>query len=217
MTVSRRPEYMPYLAMIQRCANPQAASYEKYGGRGISVHADWIGAGGFARFLEYIGPRPSNLHQIERIDSDGNYVPGNVKWADTREQARNRSSNKFIEFNGERLCEADWAKRLGISHQQFQRRLADWPLERALTQTRRSTGFSLQPEHYVRLANSPREWTLKPNWAAFRRLKPLLKAGLIEERCRDIAAPDSVSREIVDEWRITDAGATILKELGRDQ
>lgn len=104
------------------------------------VCAEWFGyPHGFNRFVGHIGERPTAGHQIDRINNDGNYEPGNVRWATTKEQARNRSTNFFIEFDGKNLCCADWAEHLGISRQSLQKRLERWPVERALAETCRES------------------------------------------------------------------------------
>jgi hypothetical protein len=86
----RTAEYHAWHAMQSRCFRKSIHNYKDYGGRGITVHADWLGAGGFARFLAYIGPKPSPKHSLDRIDNNGNYAPGNVRWATPTEQMRNR-------------------------------------------------------------------------------------------------------------------------------
>jgi len=81
--------------MKQRCLDPECLIYPNYGGRGISIHAPWIIS--FESFFEHMGPRPSKKHSIDRIDNDGNYEPGNVRWATTKQQRRNTRRSKLDE------------------------------------------------------------------------------------------------------------------------
>lgn len=83
----RTREYNSYRAMHGRCRDPNNVSWKRYGGRGIKVCDEWTGRGGFDRFLAYMGPRPPGM-SIDRIDKDGHYEPGNVRWADKYLQAR---------------------------------------------------------------------------------------------------------------------------------
>lgn len=74
--------------MKTRCKYPNRKDYKWYGGRGITVCAEWID--NFAAFFACVGKRPSPSHSIDRIDVNGNYEPGNVRWATPTEQVRNR-------------------------------------------------------------------------------------------------------------------------------
>lgn len=126
-------EYRSWAGMIVRCTDPDSAAWEHYGARGIRVHAAWVGRGGFERFVAHVGPRPSPQHSIDRIDNDGNYEPGNVRWATAKEQARNTRRNVWIELNGERLCASDIASRAGVSRQAIEQRIASgWTAEELL-------------------------------------------------------------------------------------
>lgn len=105
------PEHYIWRGMIARCHSVKRKDYHKYGGRGISVCNVWRKS--YALFLEDVGPRPSTKHQIDRIDTLGNYEPGNCRWVTSKENNSNRRDTHFIEANGERLCIAAWAERLG--------------------------------------------------------------------------------------------------------
>lgn len=86
---TKTPEYVAWDNMKQRCLNQNRDQYEDYGGRGIEVCARWLHS--FENFLADIGRRPSPKHTLDRYpDNDGNYEPGNVRWATRSEQSRNR-------------------------------------------------------------------------------------------------------------------------------
>ena len=82
------PEYDIWKAMKQRCANPNNISYKHYGARGIKVCRRWERS--FLAFIKDVGRRPSPNHSIDRIDNDGDYKPGNVRWATESQQQRNK-------------------------------------------------------------------------------------------------------------------------------
>jgi hypothetical protein len=78
--------------MIQRCTNPNEAGYKNYGGRGIRVCDAWLSS--FEAFYAHVGPKLSPKLSLDRIDNDGNYEPGNVRWATRSEQRMNRRRMK---------------------------------------------------------------------------------------------------------------------------
>lgn len=81
-------EYRSWLAMKRRCLDTTNDNYRYYGGRGIRVHDAW--AASFEAFLRDVGPAPTQSHELDRIDSNGHYEPGNVRWATRSEQVHNR-------------------------------------------------------------------------------------------------------------------------------
>lgn len=90
----RSREYSTWRAMFTRCTNPSATGYEHYGGRGIRITSRWLGEHGFEHFLSDMGPRPANT-SLDRVDNDGNYEPGNCRWATPKEQARNQRPRRL--------------------------------------------------------------------------------------------------------------------------
>ncbi len=119
-----------WLGMIQRCRDPNAQDWDRYGGRGIKVCERWQS---FENFLADMGVRPDGM-SVERDDNDGDYTPDNCRWATRSEQQRNRRSNVLLTYNGETLCVAEWAIRTGINRMTLHTRInRDWPVERILT------------------------------------------------------------------------------------
>jgi hypothetical protein len=108
--LSHVPEYKVWCSMRERCYDKNNIGYENYGGRGIKVCDVWLGEDGFSNFIKDMGFRPSKTHQIDRINSNGNYTPSNCRWATQKEQARNRRSNKFLTIKGETKTLAEWAE-----------------------------------------------------------------------------------------------------------
>jgi hypothetical protein len=115
--------------MIQRCHSPKNKSYPRYGERGIQVCTEWRES--FEAFSAHMGIRPEGL-TLDRINSKGNYEPGNVRWATYTQQARNTSRNHLVTIDGETKCLAEWCeilnepwttvkKRVAAGHEPFTR------------------------------------------------------------------------------------------------
>ena len=85
-------EYSIWNAMRQRCTNPNSQRWKHYGGRGIKVCDEWLKS--FVSFYEHIGPKPGPEYSLDRINNDGNYEPGNVRWATIIQQANNQRRNR---------------------------------------------------------------------------------------------------------------------------
>lgn len=107
------PEYRTWLSMRRRCFDPTSDKYHLYGGRGISVDSRWHS---FAAFLEDMGRKPSPRHSIDRYpNNNGNYEPGNVRWATAIEQARNKRTNHLIDFHGKPTPLSQFAELIGAN------------------------------------------------------------------------------------------------------
>lgn len=105
-------EYHAWAAMKARCGNPNSHSYRNYGGRGIKVWKGWIND--FQAFFDHMGCAPDKHHSVDRIDNNRGYVPGNVRWATQKEQARNTRANTLISAFGLNLKLCEWSERSGI-------------------------------------------------------------------------------------------------------
>ena len=117
----KTPEYRVWASMIGRCSYEGDTNFKKYGARGIRVCARW--RHDFAAFLSDMGLRPTPKHSIDRIDTNGDYEPGNCRWATMKEQARNTRSNRLITFRGETRCLIEWSEILGMYRKKISRRL----------------------------------------------------------------------------------------------
>jgi len=116
--------------MIQRCENRKNTRWVDYGGRGISVCERWHD---FRSFLTDMGECPSD-HSIDRINNDGNYEPGNCRWANIFQQSQNTRRNVFLELNGERKTISEWSRCSGLAEGVLRYR-ADkkWPADLILS------------------------------------------------------------------------------------
>ena len=126
-------EFISWGQMIQRCTNPNNKKYPSYGGRGILIAPRYLI---FQNFLNDIGPKPGPEYSIDRINNNGNYEPGNIRWATPKEQMRNLRKNVIITFRGESRTLPEWAEIVGIASNTIRARLLSygWPAEKALTQ-----------------------------------------------------------------------------------
>ncbi len=111
---SRPSEYVAWQGMLNRCRNQNERSWKDYGGRGIKVCDEWQGS--FERFLADVGPKPGPHYSIDRIDVNGNYKPGNVRWATAWEQARNKTTTAWVTYQGVRMSVIDACSASGINY-----------------------------------------------------------------------------------------------------
>jgi len=105
--IHRRRIHSVWVSMKQRCLNPNLAAYPEYGGRGISICAEWIKS--FNQFYKDMGPCPRG-YTLDRINNNGNYTPANCRWASWDLQANNRRNNRFIAWKGKTRSLHQWAK-----------------------------------------------------------------------------------------------------------
>lgn len=130
------PEFWTWCNMMHRCHSVGYRDYPEYGGRGIKVCDRWRGPAGFAAFFADMGPRPSKRHSIDRYpDNNGNYEPGNCRWATASQQMRNTRRNRLLTFQGRTMCMTDWSNETGIPCTMIRWRLLKlkWSVERTLT------------------------------------------------------------------------------------
>lgn len=122
-------EWRTWHSIKQRCS-PEVG-HPDYAGRGIRICEEWRTS--YETFLAHVGRRPSQRHSIDRINVDGHYEPGNVRWATKKEQARNRRTSRFIVCGQERRTLAEWGELTGVKIETIRERLRrGWSVERAL-------------------------------------------------------------------------------------
>ena len=121
--------------MKGRCQNPKNSGYKYYGARGIKVAPEFQT---FEGFIAYMGPCPPR-HSIDRKDNDGDYCPGNVRWATQRTQMRNTRANRRYEFKGHNLTLIEWSERTVLCQTTLIGRLRlGWSIKDVLTLPLRS-------------------------------------------------------------------------------
>ena len=103
-------EWNTWNRMIQRCTNKKNPAFKDYGGRGIFVCERWLNS--FENFYADMGD--SNGLQIDRINNNGNYEPGNCRWTTCKQNCRNRRNSRLIEFGGETKCVTEWAEHFSV-------------------------------------------------------------------------------------------------------
>ena len=109
--------YMTWHNMKHLCTSSDNKYYHNYGGRGISVHPAWLEVGNFIEVvLKEIGDRPEGT-TLDRINNDGNYVPGNIRWLRREEQQWNRrgwtnSSSKYKGVSYDPRYKKPWRARI---------------------------------------------------------------------------------------------------------
>lgn len=109
------PLYKKWLDIKTRCFNPKRKDHKDYGGRGITMYPAWIND--FKAFYDYVSQLEhfnEEGYTLDREDNDGNYEPGNLRYATKTEQARNQRSNIIVEYDGREMTLAEASERSGI-------------------------------------------------------------------------------------------------------
>lgn len=118
--------YMSWQSMKKRCnLNPKSEYYARYYGRGIRICDNWINS--FENFLADMGERPSKQHTLERKKNNLHYEKENCSWETMYVQHRNKENSKYLEYNGERMIQADWARKFNTPPSHVERMLKKKP------------------------------------------------------------------------------------------
>lgn len=126
------PEYIAWIDMKARCLNPKSPAYGYYGRRGVNICPQWIND--FKAFFGNVGLRPNQKYSLDRINNNGNYEPGNVRWATRLDQANNTRYNRILIFNGKTQSMAQWSRELALSSNTILWRLNHgWSIEKTLS------------------------------------------------------------------------------------
>lgn len=130
--MTKTPEYVAWHDMRNRCYREKNIEFKHYGGRGITVCDEWRES--FSNFYKYIGPKPTNKHSLERNNNNGNYEPGNVRWATQTEQCNNKRNNHRITLYGHTMTLKQWACFVGINYGTLNSRINEshWPIGKAI-------------------------------------------------------------------------------------
>ncbi|WIW52370.1 hypothetical protein LRP31_25460 [Mesorhizobium mediterraneum] len=125
-------EYRSWCAMKSRCLNSNATGFDRYGGVGVTVCAQWLGS--FEAFIADMGEKPTPEHSLDRWpDKSGNYEPGNCRWATKREQANNRKDNNVVVYRGRSVTVREIAAAAAVSRTAIVRRVGrGWDAAKAI-------------------------------------------------------------------------------------
>jgi len=114
-------EYRAWVDMKQRCHNPNNPRFKDYGARGIAVCERW--ADSFVNFISDVGYAPNKKYSLDRVDNDGNYEPGNVKWSSPVEQQNNQRRTLWVTHNGKHYTLTELSKKTKIPRKTLYARL----------------------------------------------------------------------------------------------
>lgn len=114
--------YKVWLVLKDRCTNPNNKDYPRYGGRGIKLFAEWEEFPPFYDYVSQLEHFNEDGYSLDRIDNDGNYEPGNLRFATATEQGRNKRNNILVEYEGEIITLPEAAELIGIKYNTLKRR-----------------------------------------------------------------------------------------------
>lgn len=220
--LSDTAEYGIWQGMLSRCDSSGSQANRNYGGRGIAVCDRWRS---FESFYEDMGPRPSSKHSIDRINNNGDYEPGNCRWATQKEQARNTRVNYLVEHNGEVKCVADWAEQYGFRPSVLYIRLVKlgWTFEKSVSWPVFNKGATRarNPHYQVPMRDRDALWHREHERLEVLRIakdrRELELCGDILARTHRVDAVEFKSRvdaALVEGWTWNGAVFRALQELG---
>lgn len=121
-------ERLAWKSMLARCNNKKLKQYKDWGGRGIKCLFE-----SFEDFLNEVGERSTKYHSLGRINNDGNYEHGNVRWESKKEQQNNMRGNRILEYKGRSQTITQWAEELNLNRTYISHRLArGWSVEESI-------------------------------------------------------------------------------------
>lgn len=114
---ARNPIYVAWKSIRRRCNDDAARDFKYYGGRGIQMYAPWVSDPiEFVSYVESVlGPKIDKTYTLDRIDNNGNYEPGNLRWATKITQQNNKRSNRLIAYQGKSLTLQEWSRQTGLA------------------------------------------------------------------------------------------------------
>ena len=138
--MARTVEYKIWCGMKFRCYNPTAPKYKNYGGRGICICEEWKNS--FTAFFAALGPRPPGTI-LDRIDNNGDYEPGNVRWTDMITSNNNRRNTREVLYRGQQMPVAEAMRAAGVIYDRnrvYARLRAGWTIAKAVETPERAYG-----------------------------------------------------------------------------
>jgi hypothetical protein len=134
--------YSIWVSMIKRCHNPKDTQYPNYGGRGITVCSAWRDS--FESFYADMGTRPNGMELDRWPNNDGNYEPGNVRWATRSQNGGNKRNSRWVTIGGETRTLTDWARVSGVQESVIEDRIRRG-VDHVLSPVSEKTGLPLKP------------------------------------------------------------------------